>query len=299
MILSMRNSGPVERLKVETIATALYLPHLIFLKILNYILAAVIGAVLATVVNHRISRFTSEQESAASIVMVRPRPVPGPSPVEFAQLKREKADLDAALSEARAKLAEHDAVLTQTKQSLEELRRPMTTDMMSSALRAQLKSGEVVVTGGYQLPNGKRLYAFAQPVVQQVDGKEVVKIGSRFLSVTDEAGKSVGLDSIATNAANTIQHGEVWVADEQAAVLAKLDAAAGTDTISSPSITVLAGGSGTVEIGDLKLSVTPVVAADHANMDFEVRVEQPQTPPPTETPPTTQGKAAPPTGVEK
>ncbi len=256
------------------------------LKILNYTLAAVIGASIATWVAHRVSSLSSLQSGqvlAVAPLVVRPRPAADPSQAEFARLTREKADLDAELTATRAKLAEHQATLAQTKASLEELRRPMTTDMFSSALRAELRSGEVVVTGGYKLPNGKRLYAFAQPVIQQVDGKEVVKIGGRFLAVTDEAGKSVGIDTIATNAANTIQHGEVWVADEQASVLAKLDAAAGTDVIGSPSITVADGGSGSVEIGDLRLSVTPVVAANHANMNFEVRVEQPQAPATTET----------------
>ena len=254
------------------------------MKSLNYILAAVVGAAIGSLATYRVLMREFAQTPPASFAVTQPRPASGASPSEFARLKQEKAELDAELVEARAKLAEHDAVLTQTKQSLEELRRPMMTDMMSSALRAELKSGEVVVTGGYKLSNGKRLYAFAQPVIQQVDGKDVVKIESRFLSVTDEAGKSVGLDSIATNASNTLQHGEVWVADEQTSVLAKLNASADTDLLTSPSITVIPGSSGAIELGDLKLKVTPLISADHANMDFEVRLEQPQAPLPAPTP---------------
>ncbi len=248
-----------------------------FVKPLNYILAGVIGASIATLAAYRVASLRTAPVVVAPAA-ARHRTAPAPSPVEFAKLTREKADLDVQLAEARAKLAEHDATLAQTKQSLEELRRPMMTDMLSSALRAELKSGEVVVTGGYRLPNGKRLYAFAQPVIQQVDGAEVVKIESRFLSVTDEAGTSVGLDTIATNVANTLQHGEVWVADEQTSVLAKLNASAGTDLLTSPSITVRPGSSGAIELGDLRFKVTPIIADDHTNMDFEVRMEQPQVP---------------------
>ena len=252
------------------------------MKFLNYTLVGVVGAAIATLVNSRISYFETVEPSASAVV--RPRPVAGAAAAELAKITTEKAELGAELAEARAKLVEHDAVLAQTKQSLEELRRPMMTDMMSSALRAELKSGEVVVTGGDRLSNGKRLYAFAQPVIQQVGGKDMVKIESRFLSVTDEAGKSVGLDSIATNASNTLQHGEVWVADEQTSVLAKLNASADTDLLTSPSITVIPGSSGAIELGDLKLKVTPVISADHVNMDFEVRLEQPQAPLPAPTP---------------
>lgn len=251
-------------------------------KLLNYTLAGVIGASIATLAAYRVSNFRSVSVVVAPAV-ARHRPPSGPSSLEFARLTREKADLDAQLAEARAKLAEHDATLAQTKQSLEELRRPMMADLFSSSLRAELKSGEVVVTGGYKLPNGKRLYAFAQPVIQQVDGADVVKIESRFLATTDEVGKSLGLDTIATNAANTLQHGEVWVADEQASVWSKLDAASGSDFVEMRAITVPSSGSGVIQCGTLQLKVSPVVSADHSNMDFEVRLEQPQTPAPVET----------------
>ena len=123
----------------------------------------------------------------------------------------------------------------------------------------------------------------AQPVIQQVDGADVVKIESRFLATTDEVGKSLGLDTIATNAANTLQHGEVWVADEQASVWSKLDAASGSDFVEMRAITVPSSGSGAIQCGTLQLKVSPVVSADHSNMDFEVRLEQPQTPAPVET----------------
>jgi len=256
----------------------------LFVKLLNYTLAGVVGAAIATLVMQRVFDRAAVEPLPAGPVAVRPRMVAGQSPADFARLTREKAELDAQLAEVRARLAEHDAALVQTKASLEELRRPMMTDMMSSALRAELKSGEVVVTGGYKLANGKRLYAFAQPVIEQVDGKDVVKIASRFLSLSDEAGKSVGLDSIATNATNTLQHGEVWVADEQTSVLNKLNAAPDVDLLTSPNITVRGGSSGSIELGDLKLKVTPVISDDRTKMDFEVRLEQPQAPLPEPVP---------------
>ena len=269
----------------------------IFVKPLNYILAGVIGASIATLASYRVFNLRQDPVVVAPAA-ARHRPAPGPSPIEFAKLTREKADLDAQLAEARAKLAEHDATLAQTKQSLEELRRPMMTDTLSSALRAELKSGEVVVTGGYKLPGGKRLYAFAQPVIQQVDGADVVKVGVEIFKLTEAQGLSVGLDTIATNAANTLQHGEVWVADEYSSVAEKLRTTPGMEgSMFTPALTVRAGSSGQIEEGDLKLRVTPLVSADHTNMDFEVRLEQPQVaapataPEPTPTPAAAETKA--------
>jgi hypothetical protein len=247
-------------------------------KILNYTLAAVIGAVIASQVTYRLFKHTMDaapEPPPVVRVVERPQPAPGPSPVELERLNRENADLSAQLEDARSRLTETDAALAQTKGNLEELRRPMSADILSSAVRAELKSGEVVVTGGYKLPDGRRIYAFAQPVVEQVDGVETVKVTGRFLSLTDEAGTAVGLDSIATNAANTLQHGEVWVADEQQAVLTKLSGNAGADLLTMPEITLGSGASGSVEMGDLRLKITPTLTVGGENMDFEMRLEQP------------------------
>jgi len=248
-------------------------------KLLNYTLAGVIGAAMATVVMQQIFDRTAVEPLTAAPAVVRPRTVPGQSLADFARLTKEKAGLDAELAETRTKLAEHEATLVQTKASLDELRRPMTEDIMSSAVRAELKSGEVVVTGGYKLPDGKRLYAFAQPVVEQLDGKDIVRFDVEIFKVTDAQGLSVGLDTIATNAANTLQHGEVWVADEYSSVAEKLKATPGMEgTTFIPNITVLPGGSGAFQVGDLKLKLSPGVVIDHTKMDLEVRLEQPQAP---------------------
>jgi hypothetical protein len=166
--------------------------------------------------------------------------------------------------------------LKQTTEQLEELRRPMIADILSSSLRAELKSGEVVVTGGYRLADGRRLYAFAKPIVEQVDGKSVVKIEGHYLTLTDEVGQSVGLDNLATNAANTLQHGEVWVPAEEQEVISKLRATAGTDVQTYPSISLQPGRSGTITIGNTQLKVTPTFAAEGDGLGLELRLEQPQ-----------------------
>jgi hypothetical protein len=138
-----------------------------------------------------------------------------------------------------------------------------------------MKSGEAIVTGGYRVAGGKRLYAFATPVVEQVDGKPVVRIESRYVAVTDEVGASVGLDALATNAANTLQHGEVWIADEQRDVLAKLTGAEGAEVVQMTDLSVEAGLSGTISVGGIQLKVTPELAESGDGLNVELRLEQP------------------------
>ena len=254
------------------------------LKVLNCTLVGVLGAALASLATYRLlnggASMTAPVVEPVVLQEFFPAPAPvvstGPTVAELEELTRKNAELTAQLAEERARRETADLTLTKIREDLDELRRPMTSDVLSSSLRAELKSGEVVVTGGYKLPDGTRLYAFVQPTVERVDGVDVVNIASTFRMLSDEIGRKVGLENLATNAANTLQHGEVWAAEEQAAVLGTLENAPGMTGISYPGVKVPTGISSVIEAGMLRLKVTPKVGADDGIMDFEVRLEQPQ-----------------------
>ncbi|MBC8009598.1 MAG: hypothetical protein H7067_05840 [Burkholderiales bacterium] len=261
------------------------------MKILHTTFFVVLGAALASWATHRIlesehGRGVSTSDEKSSTVVLPPTPLlpTGPTMAQLEQANREKDELARELAEARAKLAQSDLTLALVREDLDELRRPMTSDLLSSTLSAELKSGEVVVTGGYRLPDGTRLYAFVQPTIEQVEGADVVRITSSVRTLGDEVGASVGLGNLATNADNTLQHGEVWLADEKRAVFAALDGTGGSPAVSMPDVTVLPGVSSVIEFGDLRLKVTPSPGADADSLDFEVRVEQARPAPPVEEP---------------
>ncbi len=272
--------------------------------ILPLLLATLLG-VLATLVITRqtpTSALTSAPSTAAPAVL--PAPTPASTSVtteadELDRLTRQNAALAAELADARTRLAERDTQLTTAREHLEELRRPLGHDLLSSTVNARLKSGEAVVTGGYLLPDGNRLYAFVQPELIDVDGTPQVRLQGRFNLLDDETGTRVGLDSIATNAANTLQHGEVWIRDEVDAVLNDLARTPGVSGITISEITVRPGGTATLQLEDplLTLKITPVPTGTDDDMDLEVRLEQ--TPPiiatPSWSPPT---PARPPTSEE-
>jgi hypothetical protein len=215
-----------------------------------------------------------DEARAAQVVYL---PAPAAPVVDRTGTETEVAELTKAKEALVGELAEVREALARTRENLAELRRPMDADVMSSALRAELKSGEVVVTGGYRLPDGTRLYAFVQPFVERAaDGADVVRISSQFRFLEDEVGAAAGLDNLATNAANTLQHGEVWVAEEQREILELIDPIAGVSGMSAPNVTVRPGASSVIELGEMRLKVTPSLAADGESLDFEVRLEQPQ-----------------------
>lgn len=263
-------------------------------KILHTTFFIVLGAALASWATQRIlesERGVSDLATATvthtpASVESPPTPPPGPTAAELERLGREKDELARELAEARAKLAQSDLTLALVREDLDELRRPMTGDLLSSTLSAELKSGEVVVTGGYRLPDGTRLYAFVQPTLEQVGGADVVRITSSVRTLADDIGASVGLQNLATNADNTLQHGEVWLADEKREVFAALDGTGQSQLTLMPDVTVLPGVSSVIEFGELRLKVTPSPGAEPESLDFEVRVEQARPVPPDKPAPT-------------
>jgi hypothetical protein len=217
------------------------------------------------------------EQRVTRVPMVVSPVVVGPTFAEMGRLLDEKSALSTSLAEVRQQLADREVALQKVSAQLAQLRRPLTADVLSSTLQAELRSGEVVVTGGYRLPDGKRVYAFAQPTVEQTDHGDRIRVGVRIFKVSDELGRTVGLDTLATNAANTMQHGEVWIADEFTQVAQTLTATGGAEaTPALPELILKTGESGQMDAGDMKIDVTPVVGADHQALEFEVRVEQPQ-----------------------
>lgn len=194
---------------------------------------------------------------------------------ELARLRSEVRLLREQLDSTRGSLEETSATLEQATQELARLRRPLEVDMASATLRANLAPGEGVVTGGYRLPDGTRLFAFVETDALPDGG---IGLMSRFFSVPDELGRSLGLDTLSTEAANTLQHGEVWVRDELAEVAGKLEQNPAAKILSAGVASITPGKGGAVPIiseeGAPPLSLNVhAVYDERRNLDFELRVE--------------------------
>jgi hypothetical protein len=247
---------------------------------MSFLKHAATGLVCASLAGLAVYQFTSSPARAPSPAappLAPPTPAahltvpaapssPDPDP-RLAGLAAENAAL-------RARLAAAETDSASTRDKLAELRRPMTADIISSTLRATVQPGETVVTGGSVMPDGRRLFAFSTPVRKFHQGKEVVQIATQFLAVTDEATQSIGLDELATSAANTLQHGEVWTPSEMTSALAGIKASEGTDMLSSPVITMIPGGKGQINVGsEMRVDVSPTLSPDGKGIEVELRLE--------------------------
>jgi RNA polymerase sigma factor (sigma-70 family) len=206
-----------------------------------------------------------------------------------AGLERDNADLQARLAEAAAELEKRTTELEGANRKLAELRRPLApgkTQLLSSALKASTRPGEVIVTGGSRLADGKRMFAFIDPRPMPLTNRKgtQVEVKAELIALPEEFVKELGLDHLLTGAANTLQHGEVWSADEVARVMERLEknGSLGADILSAPKITLLAGGAGEVNVGEenengeyrgVRVGVSSEVSAADGTLATEVRVE--------------------------
>ena len=233
---------------------------------------------------------------------VAPAAPASPSPAvrddaELARLRAEIRKLRDELESTRDTLEESEQTLAQTARELDRLRRPLDLDMASATLRANLAPGEGVVTGGYRLPDGSRLFAFVETDARTDGG---IGVASRFFSVPEELVQALGLQTLSTEAANTLQHGEVWVRDELHQVAEALEQTPGARLLTTGSTAIQPGLPGEVTFpatpGDppLSLNVNAVFDAQN-NLDLELRVESvpAEAPAPTEKSTNTDAAEAP------
>jgi hypothetical protein len=200
-------------------------------------------------------------------------------PNQITKLSEENERLNEELRRMRLALAEIQDEEKMLQEQVEELTKPFEEKILSSTLKTTVGKGEILVTGGYQNADGNFQYAMVEPVMEQLpDGRKVIRIKSLQYSMPPEVMKEFGLDTLSTNARNTLQHGEIWSADELRSLNEKIANTRGVDLMTSPQVTVLPGKKAEVMIGAYKMSTTPGFSEDGSGFDIELRIEQPRDP---------------------
>ena len=155
----------------------------------------------------------------------------------------------------RSELNELKDELDRTKSELESLSRPLNENgVLSSAVNAVVGEGESLVTGGYQLADGRYELTFITPKgvdsSGQAPGMDQIIIEARSMVVDDAFVEVSGLDTLATNARNTLQHAEAWSGDDVFDTFKSASEAEGVDMSSSPTVTTRPNEVFTVEMVD-------------------------------------------------
>lgn len=195
---------------------------------------------------------------------------------ELRGLRAENSRLKAELLQADAEWRNLQQLRARDLDRLQVLSRPLTGNFSSSAIQAVLAQGEGVVTGGYRLPDGRRLFAFVQP---ELDGGGNIDALAQVVALSDATAQALGLDTLSTNADNTLQHGEIWEDGEFADVFTKMRNLGGYEVLGEDRLLVDRGATGLPVAspritGPLSLSLGHGSrAVNPGQVDMEVRVE--------------------------
>lgn len=186
------------------------------------------------------------------------------------RLEREKALLQAELNRTKSELA-------QARAELSSLKRPLEEDVVSSSLSAELKPGEVLVTGGFQTADGAVQLTFVEPVVQRgPNGKDLVTFSTRQVAIDSALVEELGVSSLKTTAGNVLQHGEAWSAEDYRVFMEDVLRQQGANVLSSPKITTGMGQSARVAVGEYRVEVSAEGATSGEGLNVQLRVEMPR-----------------------
>lgn len=141
----------------------------------------------------------------------------------------------------RSEVAELRDELERAQSELQMLARPLNeNDVLSAAVNAVVGQGESLVTGGYQLADGRYELTFITPKgVDQAGrspGTDQILIEARSMVVDDAFVEESGLGTLATNARNTLQHAEAWSGDDVFNTFKSASEAEGVEMSASPTV---------------------------------------------------------------
>lgn len=151
-------------------------------------------------------------------------------PSEIAQLRRE---------------------LDRANQELARLSRPLNEHILSSQANVEIFEGESLVTGGYQRPDGLYELTFLTPRNFMLENdSEAIEVESHIVSIDPGFVQAHGLQTLATNARNTLQHAEAWQSEDVAATIASMPSGMRSENVFVGRSVVLPSKPFSVEMGD-------------------------------------------------
>jgi hypothetical protein len=174
--------------------------------------------------------------------------------------------------------------LETVEKQLEEISAPLVEDMASTMFHADIKEGQSLITGGYQTADGKNQFTILKPsVIRTPNGQQHIQIDSKLIAVSQEDAMKSGLDTLATNAKNTLQHAESWEESDVFSTLEAIRNSEGSKYLGAPSIVVAPGQNFRIEgISDdrnsYSLAGTAELSPSGSGVVLKARIQQKESP---------------------
>jgi DNA-directed RNA polymerase specialized sigma24 family protein len=150
---------------------------------------------------------------------------------------------------------------------------------LQASIRAQVDSGQTLLTGGWVSERGKRIFVLATPRIEG-DNTDQVSIKTKVIEATEAALSKVGLDTFkAEGAESSVQH--VFAADQMDALFKELQGADGVDFLAESDMLTADGRQVQIRAIDQQggveqnlgstIDVVPVISTDKRAIDVTLR----------------------------
>lgn len=195
-------------------------------------------------------------------------------PLEVARLRARAAELDRVKTQLEQAKAQAAAAPVTAPKPPEE-KKAMTPPARTAQGTVELAAGQSFVTGGWDMGNGRRAYAFVSPQVQQADdGSAIVVMRAQLVEVPEAAAGALGLQGVTASGNEAAQVG-LLDGGQIRTTLQSLRGTEGVGFLSAPVMSTRMGDSGTIQIGDfasgngVSLQFKPQVnPSGQLNVDF-------------------------------
>ena len=253
------------------------------------ILTAMIGLSLLAIIAYQQTRIRKLEQNVSKTA-----PDPGPSAVSSNRTEAAPAESDdrsrrsTRRSDDPLEAARKERAASIEKQ-LEEISAPLSQDMASTMFKTEVMPGQSIVTGGYKTPEDRSQFTILKPEIINRNGHDSIRIAAKIIDMGAEDIVATGMDSLATNAKNTLQHAETWEESDVSNTMETLKKSGVSDMMSSPEVMVTPGTEfmmsiGTNETGSYVLKGIATISPTGSGVVLETRIEQRD--PPASEPPT-------------
>lgn len=185
---------------------------------------------------------------------------------------------DHAWSEHESRVNQADGIAMQQK--CDELMAPLREHMSSTMFHVEIPRGQSLVTGGYPMADGRNHFTFLHPeILHDRHGRKQIKISSKQMAMSQQDVIQAGLNTLATNAKNTLQHAELWDEQDVLATMSLIDTAGGSEHLGEPATIIEPGSKFLMELiqqdaRKYTLHGTAELSSDRKSVIIKARIQE-------------------------